>query len=393
MSSMAPLPWYPVPRRILLLALGQSNKAGWTQPNGLSVALDPQDDRIRVLASGRGAQLLTNEVFTSGVSPWTSPNGTLSIHADGSLRFVPSAGSFPYATYGTVTGLTIGQTYELEADILATGEIQIQLVSATLVASTKYLKVTGGIYYTVCARFTATATSHAFNIVSNSGSTPTGTELFRSKRVSCRHVQSGGISYPKAVEPIHAYMDVGNAAALGASPAMTMSHRLLVRKIASQVTIYPGAVGGAGLVDDDFDPVDPGYLYTAVLNALTAGLEDDPWAYPIMTWLGGEADATALRGLTTYVESFKLLAKGLRAVPGAERMPIIVFGMVPEYILSNAAVREINAAHMQLPNEIGGLKFIPGPTGYQKAGEPYHYNAAGAREVGRLLGNAVDLTI
>lgn len=380
-------------REYIIVQAGQSNNQGYTQTSGTSSTLDVQDARIRVMHKGKGANLLTGTTFRENTTGWSSPNGTISGGSVGTgyLRFTPTNASFPYITR-TITGLTIGQTYEIEAEFSTLAqEVQLILNSATaVITNAKYCDpAKGGPVWR--SRWVATGTSHDVRVLSNSGTTPL-TALFDLKRIEVRNVLTTGTSYPQATEITSDWEDAANYAALGTNPPMHMARRLLERQFASRVIIIPVAIGGTGLVGDVWDPDTPGSRYSDTVTKLTAAIVDHPNAVPIFTWLQGEWDATVgLSEVRAYIEKFRTLMAGLRAIAGAAQMPAIVGGMVPEYILATAGVARINDAHLMLPNEIPNLTFVASPTGYQKAGEAFHFTAAGARAIGRLWADAVNV--
>lgn len=393
-----------LPQDIILVCAGQSNMAGWTVNSGSRELTtdDIFDDRVRAYDLGRGPELIDNGDFETGVTTgWASSGCSLAVN-EGVLELRSASTSTANATYA-LTGLTIGVTYELTAliDNLTTNII-LRLGSLTEVKGIRFSLTDfkgSGLLVPMRAQFVATATNHSVSIsVNNSGVTPTGTVFARAKNVSLKEVLGTGISYTKPVIPAFSDLDFTNISAMGIDPACHMAQRLLDRQIAKRVTIIPTAVGGTGFSDNNWNPPsDPRYADT--VTKLTAAMAANPFAVPVLAWVQGEQDGTAGWSQDEYITAFTAMIEGFRGITGCETMECIIGEMVPEYTNSRytssrplgtqASHRRIDAAHRALPDLIPGVSFVEMDFGYQQASQPYHYNAAGARRLGYLMGEAL----
>lgn len=386
----------PSPLDILLVQAGQSNNAGWTVKSGNReyTTADTPDDRIRIFDTGKGSELVSNGDFSADASGWTLTGCTADV-SSGRLALTATSGSNPRMSQ-TLTGLTIGKTYEVTCDVEpVTVNCLLRFSGLSEALGTRYSDsnyTAAGVTVAIRARFTATATSHDVLFSSNSGSTPTGSVFAYVKNISCKEVLSSGISYPKAVSPLGGEVDFANIAAMGLDPTFVMAKRLLARGVARRVTILPVAIGGTALVSGEWT-YSTGSCYTDTVTKLTAALADNPDFVPILTWVQGEADATAARTVDQYTSAFKAMIDGLRAISGAAKMRCVIGQMVPEYVSSTVPLgsstshRRIDVAHRLLPNLLRGVHFVASPLGGQKAGEAYHYSALGARQLGTAMGD------
>jgi len=373
--------WTPNANEIILLAAGQSNMAGWTAPDRISTA-EAGDERIRVFDIGKGDNLISNGDFFDGATGWTL-SGFTGASTGGVLTLTATAASFPNMIR-TITGLTVGTTYELTGwvePVSADAQFRLGTSNPTLIGGTRYTSqdVRGtGVAQAMSTRWTATATSHTVELISNSGTTPTGTVFARLRDFQLREVLSSGTSYPVAAEPIFNQIDFANIGALGPCPAYHIAKSLLTAGKASRVTIVPTAIGGTALVGGPWASPS-GARYTDTVTKLTAALADNPVAVPVMFWIQGEADATNLRTKQQYQTAFQSMLAGFRGVAGASKMRCVIGSIVPEYIASSAAHGRIDGAHQELARTDWGVYYVRAPLGYQKSGEQFHFNAAGAR--------------
>jgi hypothetical protein len=104
----------------------------------------------------------------------------------------------------------------------------------------------------------------------------------------------------------------------------------------------------------------------------------------VVYWGQGEGDTTAMNQ-AQYAAALDRLIDGLRAQFGAD-FDVLVAQMVPERLTQNAGYPLVNAAHIDTPRRKVRTAFIDGPTASYNSpagGGTIHYNAAGARELGR----------
>ncbi|MGV9669281.1 sialate O-acetylesterase [Gordonia sp. NPDC003504] len=100
-------------------------------------------------------------------------------------------------------------------------------------------------------------------------------------------------------------------------------------------------------------------------------------------WHQGESDVP-LTSPTRYQNRLDTLITRLRGRFGT--VPFIIGQMVPEEIANgHPGYPGIDAVHRSTPTRHDLCAFVAGPDGMHNPGESIHYNAAGARELGRRM--------
>jgi len=388
------------PRSVILAGILQSNEEGYTAPGAgdppaIDYTIDLQDARIVEFDTGRGPELLADPTFSAGASGFTTSGSTLSV-VNGELIAVSNAGGAnPFMTQ-TLTGLTIGETYEYTCRTLANvttllfamGSAGSGAATSVIVSTRRHASGALGLWRTWRPRFVATATSHVVT-VSLEGTPTAGQEWMRCSLFSVKRVLTTGISYPIALETTSPYKDAANFAALGTNPNMTFARALLNQGRVDRVIQLNRAIGGAGLAGDRWDPDTPGNLYSPFVTELTAAVAANPTSEIILTTFGGEWDATVGNtSVDTYDTKFSTLIANLRAISGCRDMKVLVSTLIPEYAAATPSIRRIVDAQRQLPYLINDLKIVETPFGYQKTAEAFHMRSTGARAVGALRAQA-----
>jgi pimeloyl-ACP methyl ester carboxylesterase len=159
--------------------------------------------------------------------------------------------------------------------------------------------------------------------------------------------------------------------------------------------VLNAAAGGSGLVADlaqgcwkvGYTGTNPG-LYQIAKNAITATLAKITADYPgatiryWITWLQGEADGSS--DPATYATELDALFAGIRAHLAQSTAPIVIGGMVPEYLDTSGkrAIRD-QLALAQSRNEC--VAYVEGVTnggGSQNVSDRVHYGRAGVQTLG-----------
>lgn len=126
-------------------------------------------------------------------------------------------------------------------------------------------------------------------------------------------------------------------------------------------------------------------LYARAAASIAAALASHPNnRIKIIYWGQGEGDTTAMNQ-AQYAAALDRLIDGLRTQFGND-FDVLIAQMVPERLTQNAGYPLVNAAHIDTPRRKVRCAFIDGPTGSYNSpagGGTIHYNAAGARELGR----------
>lgn len=188
-----------------------------------------------------------------------------------------------------------------------------------------------------------------------------------------------------------------NPASSGVGPGMAFA-RSYARGIPQNrsVLLVPCAVSGSSFGSGQWDAAGSSNLYTTMLtaanNALTAANNATNGKSRIagLLWHQGEGDLSMNEA--TYAGHLDALINGFRAgVTGAASAWVVVGQMVPEYVASGVdADYGVNTAHVETPYRKTLTGFAYGPGGYQidPVSNTLHYNAAGARLLGRSMYDA-----
>lgn len=190
-------------------------------------------------------------------------------------------------------------------------------------------------------------------------------------------------------------------------PGMTFGRALLAdADPGRRVLLVPAAQGSTSLTRVDavqkftWDPtpdqgsVEAGLtnLYANATTQIDNALALDPDNHLVaIIWAQGESDANAISSAPTaagrvaakakYADRLLELESGLAVRYGP--VPFLVGGMVPEWIGSDGARRDIDAVHRGLPALRAEVEYVPGVSGHANEGEDFiHYDAAGARLMG-----------
>lgn len=102
-------------------------------------------------------------------------------------------------------------------------------------------------------------------------------------------------------------------------------------------------------------------------------------------WHQGEADAGAT---ATYTTKFTALVNDLRSRLGLPEMPVVLGGLVPEYITANPNREGIRAAHVQIPATLACSAYvdgIPNSGGSSSITDIVHYHREGAEALGAAM--------
>jgi hypothetical protein len=156
-----------------------------------------------------------------------------------------------------------------------------------------------------------------------------------------------------------------------------------------QVLLVAAAQGGQAIVGGTWDPDTPGSnaqnsiaranaaMAYAGANARFAGI----------LWVQGETDGDNNATGAQYQAKFDTLANRWRTeIAGAANAPIVLGGMVPEY-LGTGTRTAIDAVHQDTPHRLAYTAYAPGIAG-ANLGDGNHYNATGARKLGRGMFDA-----
>jgi len=367
---------------IVLLAAGQSNEVGWgTGPtNGISYTLDPQDTRLQSLDLGFGSNFVSNGDFASGLTTgWAFTSGASGAVVNGQMVVTKVGAGFNTATY-TITGLTIGQDYEIWVKVSSTA-VGAQFQITTTGAGSSVRSIAGPFTDRYLKkRITATGTSHNLVFLFSVDTEANGA-TYTVDDVNYRLVETSGVFDRIAIEPLE-WPDRTNIAAYGTSPAYHMGRELL-RQGANSVKIIPTAWGGTALVGSVWaSPSGARYVYA--LDRLTAAVAANPTATVILSWIQGEQDGLNGQTAAAYKSAFSAMVDGYRAV--APNMKVVIGSMVPEYIASVPGVAVIDTAHKALPAEMTATQFASMISGFQIGADPPHYTAPGDRLIGKRMG-------
>lgn len=228
------------------------------------------------------------------------------------------------------------------------------------------------------------------------------------------HIWQFGATHA-ALVPATVPLDMHDDAS-GLSPLTVLAHHYAADHPQDLVLLVPAAHGGTGfstssaqVLPEGFHRGNPGggswqldhheptNLATAMLRqvraARTAAYERwhvavSPTAF---VWHQGEADTQSRA--TTYPALFRALVEKVRDEVAAPSMPVLIGGMVPEWVAADPIRSRVQEHLSSLPESIPHAAFVPGPTGCHRDGDLVHYGWEGARELGARYYRALtDLT-
>lgn len=179
-----------------------------------------------------------------------------------------------------------------------------------------------------------------------------------------------------------------NPVTSGVGPGMSFGHwyagtapgtrRVLLVPCASAGAGF-SAGSGAGRWDPTYVDLDENLYERTITQAAAAVTAAGSTARLIgALWVQGEADASIAAG--GYRQYLEWVIDGLRDRLDEPQLPFVIGSMLPE----SASGGTIDGVHAGTPNRKAYTAFVDMPTGYN-SGDDIHYNAAGARELGRRL--------
>lgn len=200
-------------------------------------------------------------------------------------------------------------------------------------------------------------------------------------RILCWEV--GGSSAVELTYPIPWPSPSGGVALRGPAPSVEFARTILPYiDPAYSVIIIPAAVGDTQLVGSVW-AAPSGTRYVAARDALAACLAAYPGATVLCSWTQGEADAQSSIARSNYTAAFTSMVSGFRAVSGASGMPMMMHGMVPEWVTGGTGTAvDIQKALASMPTTVADCYYVGSPTGYAKAGDTIHFDAPGSRRSG-----------
>ena len=185
----------------------------------------------------------------------------------------------------------------------------------------------------------------------------------------------------QAVEPL-AMVDTPS----GIGPGLTFARWYAGIAPGRQILLVSAAQGGQSLVEGTWDPDTPG---SNASNSIARANEAMAYAgagakFAGILWVQGESDGDRNITGAAYATKFDKLARRWRSeITGAAQAPIVLGGMVPEY-LGTGTRQQIATIHQNTPSRLTYTAYAPGPAGAH-LGDGNHYNAEGARLLGRAL--------
>lgn len=152
------------------------------------------------------------------------------------------------------------------------------------------------------------------------------------------------------------------------------------------VLLVPAAEGSTGFTPRqgmtwDPDGTSETNLYDFAVQQIKGALNASPNSkLKGILWQQGETDTESMTG-PEYQAKLDGLIKRLRSEFGD--VPVLVGQMTPDWTRGVPQREAIDAVHQSTPDRIPNTAFVPGPAGMVNPNEITHYNAAGARELGK----------
>lgn len=160
-----------------------------------------------------------------------------------------------------------------------------------------------------------------------------------------------------------------------------------------EILLVPAALGSTSISGSDSYSWDPSNttaavnLFTAAQKQIRAAMKTHPGnRLAGIVWVQGEGDTGKLTE-AQYLAKLQQICDLLRAEFGAS-VPFLVGSMVPEWFTKNDARAAIDRAHRAMATTRPFTAYVLGPRGMNQD-DTLHYNAAGARELGRRLFDAL----
>lgn len=197
-----------------------------------------------------------------------------------------------------------------------------------------------------------------------------------------------------ALYHVNQYLTGGGAPRVG--PAMEIARNLWLDQPTNRnVLIVPAALGSTSVIGDENNSWDPDNT-TAARNLAHRAAAEITKALALhprnrvraIYWVQGEHDAMASTDPAWYRGKLIEIIDLMRGAAG-EDVPFIIGSMVPEWYEARPAAVALDAAQREVTERIPGTAYVPGPRGLNQDNGGIHYNAAGARELGRRLYDAI----
>lgn len=158
-----------------------------------------------------------------------------------------------------------------------------------------------------------------------------------------------------------------------------------------KVLLVPTAIGGSNLVGGPW-AVGGSYYNQTVSLANAAIVAAGPNARVVaILWHQGEGDSVGSVSGSAYGTALDAMIAGFRSsITGAAEAAFLLGGMVPAWRNApNGTSLAIHTAHVGTPARVANTYFVDGPTGHGEDTGGIHYDAYGAREIGRLMCEAL----
>lgn len=207
-----------------------------------------------------------------------------------------------------------------------------------------------------------------------------------------------------ALGPATVPLDMHDAAS-GLSPLTVLAHHYALDHPQELVLLVPAAHGGTGfstssahVLPEGFhrgnpgggswqlDHDDPTNLAAAMLGQIRAAraAAQQQWHVAVsptaFVWHQGEADTQSRT--TTYPALFRALVEKVRDELSAPSLPVLLGGMVPEWVAADPVRSRVQEHLSSLPDTVAHAAYVPGPAGRHREGDLVHYGWEGALELG-----------
>lgn len=145
------------------------------------------------------------------------------------------------------------------------------------------------------------------------------------------------------------------------------------------VMIVPCGFGSTGFNDGNWRVGDP--LYEATVARCNSAIALYPGnTFKGLFWMQGENDASESVTQVAYKNYFVALAADFRSrVTGATNCPIVVGGMVPGWVGSNATFQPVQNALIDMPNRVTKCAYADPASPSVLGSTAIHYTAADQR--------------
>lgn len=187
----------------------------------------------------------------------------------------------------------------------------------------------------------------------------------------------------------------------GLSPATVFAREYLrTLPVGHVVLLVPAAHGDTALTVDAVNGVWQ-YGYTGAHTPLAAlmlaqtqrAIAQAGLVWPratvttdVFLWAQGEADAAAAVTEAAYAAGLDALIGGVRTTLGLPALPVVVSGMVEEWVAASAAARTpVKYALLNTPKRLDRTAYAPGPIDASNYNDLVHYARAGVERLGRAM--------